>query len=306
MLPVDNWQIKILVNRDFMKNLFIFLSLLTSLFSFSQKTEKLPLRKYKIAVLSDSLRETSGLTFLKDKLYTLNDSGNTNEIFEIDKNSGKILKKIQTNFPNKDWEAITNDGEHLYIGDFGNNAGNRKDLTIYKVDSLNKSSKILFNYAEQKDFSTNYLNHDFDAESMYCDSVLGFLHLFSKEWKSQNISHYLIDPLIIKDKTQSLKKLESIYLGFVATDISYYNEKLYVVGYTKKAKVFLAIFAENEEGLFFSNPPKKYRLGSALTIGQIEGVAVNQNGIYISNESFAKFIFNAKQSLYFIPFEKLK
>jgi hypothetical protein len=53
--------------------------------------------------------------------YHLNDGGNTNEIFEIDKNSGKILNKIQTNFPNKDWEAITNDGENLYIGDFGNN-----------------------------------------------------------------------------------------------------------------------------------------------------------------------------------------
>jgi hypothetical protein len=81
-----------------MRNLFIFLSLLTSLFSFSQKTEKLPLRKYKIAVLSDSLKETSGLTFLKDKLYTFNDSGNTNEIFEIDKNSGKILKKFKLIF----------------------------------------------------------------------------------------------------------------------------------------------------------------------------------------------------------------
>jgi hypothetical protein len=46
-------------------------------------------------------------------------------------------------------------------------------------------------------------------------------------------------------------------------------------------------------------------LGSAFTVGQVEGT-VNNDGIYISNESFAKFIFNAKQNLYFIPFEKLK
>ncbi len=117
-----------------MKKLLFFLSFLISLHSFSQKTEKLALRKYKIATLSDSLKETSGLTFLKDKLYTLNDGGNTNEIFEIDKNSGKILSKLKTDFPNKDWEAITSDGKNFYIGDFGNNAGNRRDLAIYKTD----------------------------------------------------------------------------------------------------------------------------------------------------------------------------
>ena len=86
-----------------MKKLFIFLSFLFSIYSFSQKLEKIPLRKYKIATLSDSLRETSGLTFFNDKLYTFNDGGNPNLVFEIDKYSGKILNKLQTNFPNKDW-----------------------------------------------------------------------------------------------------------------------------------------------------------------------------------------------------------
>ena len=285
-----------------MRNLFIFLSLLTSLFSFSQKTEKLPLRKYKIAVLSDSLKETSGLTILKDKLYTFNDSGNTNEIFEIDKNSGKILKKIQTNFPNKDWEAITTDGEHLYIGDFGNNAGKRKDLAVYKVESSEKNSKIQFSYSEQKDFSPVYLNHNFDAESMiFLD---GKIHIFTKEWASKDISDYILS--IDEFENQTIKKIETFHLGFVATDASYFDGKLYVVGYTKKARVYLMIFVKNSEGLFFNQPAKKYKLGSAFTVGQVEGIAVNKDGIYISNESFAKFIFNAKQSLYFIPFEKLK
>ena len=294
-----------------MKNLFIFLSLLTSLFSFSQKTEKLPLRKYKIAVLSDSLKETSGLTILKDKLYTFNDSGNTNEIFEIDKNSGKILKKIQVNFPNKDWEAITNDGEHLYIGDFGNNTGKRKDLVIYKTNPFRvqnservspEDSAVKFNYSDQNDFSPVYLNHNFDAESMiFLD---GKIHIFTKEWASKDISHYILD--VHNTENQSIKKIEAFHIGFVATDASYFDGKLYVVGYTKKARVYLMIFVKNSEGLFFNQPAKKYKLGSAFTVGQVEGIAVNKDGIYISNESFAKFIFNAKQSLYFIPFEKLK
>ena len=285
-----------------MKKLFIFLSFLISIYSFSQKLGKIPLRKYKIAILSDSLRETSGLTFFKDKLYTFNDGGNPNLVFEIDKNSGKILNKIQTNFPNKDWEAITNDGENLYIGDFGNNAGNRRDLAIYKIENSTNSSKIQFNYQYQKDFKTNYLNHDFDCEAMiFLDNKI---HIFSKEWSSKNVSHYVID--FQNSENQTVTKIETLRIGFVITDASYFEGKLYVVGYTKKGKVFMIIFEENSDGLFFSKPSKKYKLGSALTIGQVEGIAVNKDGVYISNESFSKSIFKVKQSLYFVPFEKLE
>ena len=107
-------------------------------------------------------------------------------------------------------------------------------------------------------------------------------------------------------ENQSFVSLESFYAGFVISDAAYFQGKLYVVGYTKKAKVYLMIFEENSEGLFFSKPLKKYKLGSFLSVGQVEGIAVNKDGIYISNEDFSKFIFSVKQRLYFIPFEKLK
>ena len=130
------------------------------------------------------------------------------------------------------------------------------------------------------------------------------IHVFSKEWSSKNISHYTID--LQNSENQSLVSLESFHAGFVITDAAYFQGKLYVVGYTRKAKVYLMIFEENSEGLFFSKPLKKYKLGSFLSIGQVEGIAVNKDGIYISNEDFSKFIFSVKQRLYFIPFEKLK
>ena len=248
------------------------------------------------------MKETSGLTFLKDKLYTLNDGGNTNEIFEIDKNSGKILSKLKTDFPNKDWEAMTSDGENFYIGDFGNNAGSRKDLAIYKADFQGNYSKNSFTYSAQDDFYTRYLSHNFDAEAMIFLNEK--IHVFSKEWSSKNISHYTID--LQSSENQSLVILESFYAGFVITDAAYFQGKLYVVGYTRKAKVYMMIFEKNSEGLFFSKPLKKYKLGSFLSVGQVEGIAVNKDGIYISNEDFSKFIFSVKQRLYFIPFEKLK
>jgi hypothetical protein len=45
------------------------------------------------------------------------------------------LKTLKVNAKNTDWEALTNDGNNFYIGDFGNNDGSRRDLTIYKVPS---------------------------------------------------------------------------------------------------------------------------------------------------------------------------
>ena len=41
--------------------------------------------------------------------------------------------KLKINFPNKDWESDYQRWRKFYIGDFGNNAGNRKDLAIYKI-----------------------------------------------------------------------------------------------------------------------------------------------------------------------------
>lgn len=286
-----------------MKNYVTALFLLFSLTIQAQKTLKIPLRKYKVATLSDSLSETSGLTFLQNRLFTLNDEGNPNLIFEIDKNSGKIKQKIKTNFANKDWEAITNDETNFYIGDIGNNAGNRKDLSIYQYKNSDSFKKIEFNYTHQKDYSPKYLHHDFDAEAMIF--LHQKIHLFTKEWASKSISHYIICP----EKAtaiQSLEKTETQKIGFVTTDAAYYNGHLYIVGYTKTAKVYLMIFEEDFNGIFFSKPSQKYYLGSAFKVGQVEGIAVSEDGVYISNERFNRLIFNIKPSLYRIPLDLFK
>lgn len=294
-----------------MHKLFSLLSFFVVLnVSAQQNLKWLKLKNYKVSTLSDSLRENSGLTFYGDRLYTFNDGGNSSEIFEIDKNSGKILKKIKTNLPNKDWEAIANDGENFFIGDFGNNAGNRKDLVIYKIpfqdNSIQKDSikTISFKYPEQTDFSAKNLQTNFDAEAMIYSDIDQLVHVFTKEWQSKNISHYLINPLNFSEE-QNAKKWETAELGFVATDASFYDRKLFVVGYTKKAEVFLAVFEEDEnDGSFFKNPPQKFYLGSATKIGQVEGIAVNSDGIYISSEKFKTPLGTVLPTLYFIPKEK--
>lgn len=291
-----------------MKKFFLLSAVIIFQLSFSQQTDFLKIRKFRVAYLDDRIQETSGLNILNGKLYTFNDSGNAPELFELDKTSGTIKNTLTINAKNKDWEALTNDGKNFYIGDFGNNGGTRRDLEIYRLPFQNGEAKndsiakISFYYPEQTEFIPKYTNNDFDAEAMMY--LNGKLHLFTKEWKSKSTSHYIIDPAT--SEKQKAEKVESYKTNFVVTDAANFDKKLYLIGYTKKTEVFLNVFKETEPGIFFKDTPKHYYLGSALSIGQIEGIAVNETGIYISGEKFRSRLGGAKPALYFIPKEEFK
>ncbi len=286
-----------------------------SLFSFlqiaaQQDFQIFKIRKYKVATLSDELRETSGLQLLNGRLYTFNDGGNTSEIFEINPKNGEVLHRIKTGLENFDWEAMTSDDENFYIGDFGNNWGTRKDLKVYRIP-LQHNSEIMekdpdsigFYYPDQTEFIKKPQANNWDAESMIYKH--GNLHIFTKEWQSYHTSHYRIFP-DRSDSAQPAEKLETFNLGFMATDADYYQDELYVIGYTHKMEIYLSIFEEDENGLFFSKQPEKYYLGQSTALGQIEGIAVNSDGIFISGEEFNLKIFHAKPALYFIPAGKIR
>ena len=290
-----------------MKNFLIALSLFFFLNFSAQDYEWLKLNRFKSSVLSDSLKENSGLEFHRDKLYTFNDSGNNSEIFEIDKDSGKIRKILQTNLKNNDWEAMASDSINLYVGDIGNNSGTRKDLRIYQIpfrDSLylNSIKTISYFYPEQKIFVAHNLNTDFDAEALiYLNEKI---HLFTKEWASKGTTHYVIDPEITDN--QPALKTEDYPIGYAVTDAAYFDQKLYLIGYTKKTEVFLSVFTESQPGMFFQTKPEKYYLGSSLSVGQIEGIAVDEFGVYISGEEFVTPLGRSKPRLYFIPADRFR
>ena len=283
-----------------MKKLFCTTAVLLSLFYLAQQRKSLRLKHYRVAPLSQELKEISGLTWMKGKLYSFNDGGNPQEFYEINPENAKITQTHKVDFPNKDWEAMTNDGENLYLADIGNNRGKRKDLAIYKINE-NNSEKISFEYEEQTDFQGKKDNHNFDAEAVIFKD--GKLHLFTKEWLSKKTSHYIINPE--EKEVQKVKKVEDFHAVLLVTDAAYFDKKLYLVGYNKKASAFLFVFNEDENGNFFSQEYIRYRLGSVLKYGQIEGVAVNENGIYISGEAFKKLGFSSDAYLYFIPHNKL-
>lgn len=147
----------------------------------------------KLTTLTDlSLEEVSGLEFIPETgaLWAIEDSGNKNRLYRIN-DKGKPEQEITIeNIENKDWEDLAADKQgNLYIGDFGNNDSDRKNLTIYKIDaaSLNgkkasASSIIEFYYPEQKDFPPKKSKRFYDVEAFFEHD--GNFFLFTKNRSS--------------------------------------------------------------------------------------------------------------------------
>jgi hypothetical protein len=138
-----------------------------------------------ICSLTHILNESSGITFIApNRLYTHNDSGGDDEIYEID-TLGNLIRTININSANNsDWEDITQDDlNNFYIGDFGNNNNDRTNLRIYKIPSPSSftgnsvtADIIEFNYPDQTMFPPNPTKRNFDVEGFvwYDDSLFLF------------------------------------------------------------------------------------------------------------------------------------
>jgi len=220
--------------------------------------------------LPEYLEETSGLCHSPEGLWTINDGGNGNFIFlypeshyqkwlttgSFDYNA---IRTYRLPIPNVDWEAISTDSTFLYIGDFGNNRGNRKDLCIYKIrlteliqlsmpnnvnrptkypSTSNKNNtvvfdflhldlieKIEFSYHDQNKFKERKL-HNFDCESMLIQNHQ--IILLSKNWKNLQSTAYSIPNKKGKHRTVALGKMNP---GFLITDATWGKNGIYVCGY---------------------------------------------------------------------------
>lgn len=140
-----------------------------------------------ITKLPKKAKENSGIVSLDpNRVWLVCDKGNKNSIYEVSF-EGKLLKEIRLqNTTNKDWEDLAGDQDgNLYIGDFGNNLNNRKDLLVYKIPNPGRATeesitaeKIIFNYPGQDSFPPKKDNRRFDAEAMFFSG--GMLYIITK------------------------------------------------------------------------------------------------------------------------------
>ena len=122
-----------------------------------------------IIPLSKTINETSGLEYFNGQFITHNDSGGEAALYSFNQEGEVIATYEVLNAKNKDWEDITQDDSHVYIGDHGNNKASRKGLKIYKTKWNGKAfeslGKIRFRYGLQENFEKRGMNA-FDAEGL--------------------------------------------------------------------------------------------------------------------------------------------
>ena len=131
------------------------------------------------------LKEVSGIGIGQGDIWVIEDSGNKDKIYKVDKKANVIKDLKIDHAKNEDWEDLAMDKQgNLYIGDFGNNNNDRKNLTIYRVSSsqLEKkepnAEKIEFHYPQQKKFPPKKDSLLFDTEGFFHRE--GHLYIFTK------------------------------------------------------------------------------------------------------------------------------
>jgi hypothetical protein len=245
-----------------------------------------------LASLPPAVSESSGLFFACNALWTFNDSGNSPYLFSLNTEADQINRQVWVNHPNVDWETATTGNGFLFLGDVGNNLGNRNNLVIWKID-LNQlclhdtvsGEPIRIAYASQTDFTPSE-HHDFDAEALCFAS--GTLHLFSKNRTNPFTYHYVIPA---DTGSYLLSVQDSLNVGGQITAADAVDDSLIVlIGYGGPLYSPFAylLWDFNVGSSPFSGNKRRFSLGSVLTMGQQEAVVFSERGRgFISNEAIA-------------------
>lgn len=305
-----------------MKKIITLLSLVTLGFSAcAQKIDSIYIDESHLRSieLPQELLEISALEFdatstpSQPLFWGLNDSQNANEIYLFDGLTGEVKNTlVLEGVKNIDWEEITQDENYIYVGEFGNNLGNRKDLTIYTIDKKQidytktsqnvKVDKLEFYYPEQTSFEKKNRKNDHDLEAFFAFN--GKLHLFSKEWASLKTTHFTLDPNI-KEK-QGAEKINTFNTQFLVTAAHISTDPetkgIYLLGYTQEGIAFINWYdleKENEDFLASKNV-KVIPFGFTSQMGQLEGISVNpqRDEICVSGEELNYNSMYAKQQLH--------
>lgn len=147
-----------------------------------------------IANLDKDLDESSGIAYLPNQNYLIShNDGGKSELFVMNSLRGNLLKTFRIrDTKNDDWEELTTDpsGRRLFVGAFGNNDNDRKDLHVIVVNAtsfqseqdgakLNALDKLYFRYEDQSEFPPSSTKQwMYDCEAMFYKQ--GKLFLFTK------------------------------------------------------------------------------------------------------------------------------
>ena len=250
-----------------------------------------------------TLNESSGLIFYNNKLITHTDSGGEAKLYEINTATGAITRTVTiANATNFDWEDIAQDATHIYIGDIGNNGGNRTNLKVYKIskadyndaDNTAAAEVISYSYANQTDFTENVNNNNWDAEALI--SYNNKLLIFTKNWANSMTNVYSI-PKTSGTYSAVLESSFNVNGLLTGADTSADESVIFLTGYSSSAAPFMYTIHNIPANSFdvFSGTVSP-KIANIVSFGnQVEALALfqtttSQYKLYLSNERFSTFV----------------
>lgn len=244
--------------------------------------------------LPTTLSESSGAIFFNDKLILHNDSGNQNQLYELDTISGLVTRIITiTNATNVDWEDIAQDDTSIFIGDIGNNNGDRTDLKIYKINKTEYVSAdavmaeiINFSYEDQLDFTPSPNNTTWDSEALISFDANSLI-LFTKNWVNGTTKAYTIPKSAGTFTIEALPA--TLASGGLITGATFnpLTEKVYLVGYNSVLQPFVWVSENFVDNDVFSGTNSQTLLPS-LGFEQAEAIThIGANQYFITSETFS-------------------
>lgn len=246
------------------------------------------------SVLDPALAENSGILYLGDALWAHTDGNGPAALMRIDPATGQIIRTLTfSNATNVDWEDVTSDGTHVYIGDFGNNAGDRSNLRVFRfpVDSLLDPlvevltvDTIAFHYSLQTDFTPTQFSTNWDMEAMI--ALDDTLFLFSRNWGDQQTYLYALPTT---PGHHALVARDTLNAGGLISgaDIDPGSGRIVLTGLaiTLPFEPFIWTLEHYPGHALFDGINTR----SQLTVGgiQVEGVAFRSSDtLYLSNETY--------------------
>jgi len=234
-------------------------------------------------------QEVSGMLSVNGMIWTCLDSGNPNRLYQVDTVSGDVLRELElTNASNVDWEEVTTDGTWVYVGDFGNNAGARTDLRVYRfpLEALSGESgavevdTIRFHYVDQTDFTPMVDGTNWDAEAFL--ALDDSLFLFTKNWVDER-THLYTFPAHPGDQA-AVRRDEFDAQGLITGAVRDPLGDIVLLGHTREGtEPFVWTMRSPDEHMLFSGTNTRH----PLTVSPLQAEAVGclaQGRLIIGNE----------------------
>jgi hypothetical protein len=240
--------------------------------------------------LASDLKEISGLVAVEDGLWAVSDNPKK-PVMKLDQQGTIVQELTLQGFQIEDAEALASDGRYIYVGDVGDNKGDREERKIYRVEvaSIEKGQSvtaradvITFSF-EGQTIAGKKKENEFDCEAMFFHN--GSLYLFTKRRTDKDTEVFCLSAAPGKQVAKSLGTFETSGM-ITGASINAAGTEVALTGYYKGHRYPFLLLLKNFSGdAFFGGTRERIELASDKRDWQVESITyAGDDVLYFANE----------------------